>query len=86
MINEAYSAILYTTSLGDKSSPNGFPRYLMHFPIIIDQNQPINTYFKKILPGQLFYVLSSNKNKFFVWNIYSTDYYISNTKIIWNVK
>ena len=38
----------------------------MHFPIIIDQNQPINTYFKKILPGQLFYVLSSNKNNFFV--------------------
>ena len=34
----------------------------MHFPIYIDQNQPIKTYFKKILPLPIFYVLSSNKN------------------------
>ena len=43
-------------------------RLLKYFPINIDQNQPINTTFKKILPFQIFYVLSSNKIYFLIWN------------------
>ena len=55
----------FTTSPDLKSSSNWFTRLLKYFPINIDQNQPINTIFKKILPFQIFYVLSSNKIHFF---------------------